>query len=384
MASKEEVGVGIIGYSIGKAHAHAWSSLKEYYYPAVLKPTLAAICGRTREKVDIEAKRFGFKKTYSDWKDLVEDPAVEIVDNCASPSSHVDPVVKAAEMGKNVFCEKPLARNSKEAKSMLEAAEKAHVKHMTGFNYRFVPAIALAKEMVDNGSIGKVYYFKGSYLNVEVGYDDPDLPIEWHHESKIAGYGALSDLGSHALDLARFLVGEISSVCGANATFIKSRPLKPGSTAKGKVDVDDLTIACLKFKDGALGVLEASWITPGRTDFLGFEIYGSLGTMRFNLERINELELYTSSDSKKVAGFRNVLVLNREHPYMKQYWPNQGGGFSWEHTFVNELNHYLNCISQDELVEPVGATFYDGYRNCLIMDAIVESSKTEKWVSLPN
>jgi predicted dehydrogenase len=380
---RKDLGVGIIGYSIGKVHAHAWSAVDEFFYPVKLKPRLVAICGRTKEKVDLEAKRFGFQSSYADWKDLVNDKRVTVVDNCAPPSSHLEPTLLAASLGKNVFCEKPLARNAADAKAMLDAAEKAKIKHMIGYNYRFLPAVLVARDMITSGQLGKIYYYKGAYLNVNEGYDNPEFPYGWHHDSRIAGYGALSDLGTHALDLARFLVGEICSVSGAQETFIRERPIAHGSAEKKKVDVDDLTVACLKFQNGALGILEASWLTGGRTDYLRFEVYGSLGTVRYNLERIHELEVFKTDGDQKTRGFRNVMVLNKDfHPYMKQYWSNQGGGFAWEHTFINEFNHYISCIADDAPIAPNGATFYDGFRNCRIMDGISESATSEKWVDV--
>ncbi len=381
---EKQIGIGIIGYSIGKAHANAWTSLRRYYYPSKLKPKLVAISGRTKDKVELEAKKFEIEKAYSELEKLVNDEEVTVVDNCAPPSTHAEPMIMAAKLGKNLVCEKPLARNAKEAKAMLEAAEKAGVKHLTGYNYRFLPAVNLVREMIQDGTLGEIYYFKTAYLNVNEGYDDPNFPFGWHHDPNVAGYGALSDLGTHALDLARFLVGEITSVSAASATFIKERPLEKGSTKKRTVGVDDVTISCLKFKNGALGILEAGWVMAGRTDFLRFEVYGSKGTVRYNLERINELDIYFSSDPKRTSGFRNVLVVNKAHPFLKNFWWNQGGGFGWEHTFVNELNHFVNCLAEDKPVSPQGATFYDGYRNCLIMDAIMESAKSERWTNIPS
>ncbi|HKW04955.1 MAG TPA: Gfo/Idh/MocA family oxidoreductase [Nitrososphaerales archaeon] len=383
VSQRKELGIGIIGYSIGKVHAHAWSAVDEFFHPAKLNPRLVAICGRNKENLEIEANRFGFESSYSDWKDLVEDDRVSVVDNCSPPSTHLEPTILAASLGKHLFCEKPMARNSAEAKAMLDAAEKARVKHMVGYNYRFIPAVILARDMITSGQLGNIFYFKGSYLNVNEGYDNPGFPYGWHHDSGIAGYGALADLGTHALDLARFLVGEISSVSGASETFVKERPVSWGSKEKRKVDVDDLTVACMKFQNGALGILESSWLTPGRMDFLSFEVYGSLGAIKYNLERIHELEVFKSEDEPKIKGFRNVMVLNKKfHPYMSQYWSNQGGGFAWEHSFINEANHLINCIADDMPVSPNGATFYDGYRNCRIMDGIAASAKSEKWVDV--
>lgn len=381
-AVRKEFGVGIIGYSIGRAHAHGWQGVDEVYHPAKARPRLVALAGRTKERVEAEARKFGFKKSYTDWRRLVADEEVDIVDNCAPPYLHAEAMVAAAEKGKDLVCEKPMARSAKEARLMLDAAERARVTHLVGYNYRFVSAVALARQIIDEGLLGRLYYYKGSYLNAAAGYEDPGTPADWHHSSAKAGYGALADLGTHAIDLARFLAGEVRSVQALSKTFIESRPEKRGSSKKVKVDVDDVTVSALTFANGAVGFLEAAWLTPGRTDSLSFEAYGSKGSMRFNLERINELEVYLPGEDPRFNGPRNVLVLGKEHPFMTRYWVKQAGGFSWENSFVNELNHFLECLVGGRPVSPEGATFLDGYRNCLVMDSMVESAKTGRRVEI--
>ena len=378
----KEVGVGVLGYSIGRVHAHAWRSVAEFYHPLEIKPRLVALYGRNLKAVKFEAARFGFERTTDDWRKITEDEGVQILDNCLPVALHPEPMIMAAEAGKNLFCEKPLARKASDAKKMLDVAEKAKVKHMVGYNYRFMPAVRLAREMIRAGEIGRVNFFKGSYLTTNTNYDDPNTPMGWHFDSSMAGYGALSDLGTHALDLARYLVGEVSAVAGARSTIIKDRPESEGSREKKRVDVDDLTVAAMKFKNGALGTLDTSWVSPGRMDYLCFEVYGTVGSIRFSLERLNELDIFFTAKDKGTSGFRTLNVLAKEHPYMKQYWPNQGGGFGWDHSFVNEFHHFLVSISEDKSISPQGATFLDGYRNCMIMDAIADSARSGKWVSV--
>ena len=380
--TRPQYGVGIVGYSIGRAHAHAWKLVDEVFHPAKAVPVLVALDGRTKERVDTEVVRFGYKRGYTDWKKLVSDDEVDIVDNCAPPGLHADICIAAAEAGKNLICEKPMARTAKEAKAMLDAAERAKVAHMMGYNYRFVPAMALARQMIEEGLLGRLFYYKGSYLNVAAGYQDPETPYDWHHSFETGGHGALADLGTHAIDLARFLAGEIASVQTVSRNFIPSRPEARGSKITRKVDVDDATISVLSFANGAVGMFEASWVTPGRTDFLAFEAYGSKGSLRFNLERLNELEVHLEEGDSRFRAPRGVLVLNKEHPFMSKYWVRQAGGFSWEDTFVNELNHYLECLVDKRSVAPQGATFIDGYRNCLVMDAMMESAKSGRRVDI--
>ncbi len=378
--SEREIGVGILGYSIGKAHAYGWQDLSRYFYPPKLKPKLVALAGRSKDNVEFEADRFGIGRTYSNWEDLVKDKGVEIFDNCAPPSMHPEPTIAAAEAGKQLVCEKPLAKNAPDAKRMLDVAERAHVKHMTGFNYRFLPAVTFARDLIKNGTLGKIHYFKSAYLNFDGGFDDPNFPIRWLHQSETAGYGALADLGTHAIDLARFLVGEVSSVSGASETFIKERPVQEGSSEKTKVDVDDTTIACMRFQNGALGLFETSWLTSGRIDYLRFEVYGTMGTIRFNLENLNELEVFIKDGQKGLDGFKRVPTVMKDHPHMKKFWTNQGVGFAWQYSFTNELNHFIECLAADKPLGPIGATFHDGYKAMLIMDAIAESNRSEKWV----
>ncbi|MEM2936157.1 MAG: Gfo/Idh/MocA family oxidoreductase, partial [Candidatus Bathyarchaeia archaeon] len=243
-AEVREIGVGMLGYAfMGKAHSNAYLKIPVCFYPPPAKPKLVAICGRTEAKVAEAAKRFGYETYYTDWKDLMKDKRIELVDNGLPNNEHHDPCIAAAEAGKHVLCEKPLAMNVKEAQEMYRAVEKAKVKHMVGFNYRFVPAIRLAKKLIDEGYIGKILQFRGVYLQEWIM--DPTFPLVWRLQKKICGSGALGDLGAHILDLARFLVGDVASLCGMTKTFIEERPMPEDPTKKGRVDVDDAFIALL-------------------------------------------------------------------------------------------------------------------------------------------
>ena len=375
----------MIGYNIGRVHAHAWLNMPLFYYPPPTRSTLVGICGRDSERVKAFAERFGFKRTYEDWRALVKDPEVQAVDICTPPYLHAEPAILALESGKHVICEKPLARSGKEAEQMHRASEKAHAVAMTGFNYRFIPAVRYAKKLIDEGFIGRVLNFRGAYLNIEVGdqgYINPDFPLDWHFRSETAGFGALSDLGSHIIDIARFLAGEVMAVAGATATFVRERPLPNGTGAKGKVDVEDSAVAAIRFSSGALGTIEASWMAPGRKDFLRFEVAGSEGSLRFNLERINELEIFSLKDPNDTRGFRDVWTTSKTHPMMEKFWVEQGGGFGWDHTFINEIHHFTDCIMHERPVSPMGASFRDGYKNCLVIDAIVESANSGRWINI--
>ena len=373
----EELGVGMLGYAfMGKAHTNAFIKMPIFFYPPPARPKLVAIYGRTEKKVRVAAKRYGYKKYYTRWEDLVKDPEVEVVDNGLPNNMHHDPCMMAAELGKHVLCEKPLARNAKEAEEMYRAARRAGVKHMTGFNYRFVPAIRLAKKLIDEGYIGKILQFRGAFLQEWIM--DPRFPLVRRLRKDVAGSGALGDLGSHVIDLARFLVGEIESVIGMMKTFIEERPLPEDPSRKDRVDVDDAFIALVKFSNGAIGSIEATRFAAGRKSYMRIEVHGSEGSIVFNLERLNELQVYTNKEPLEKRGFKTILVTESVHPFMKHWWPH-GHILGWEHTFVHEIHHFFDAIVNDKPIEPLGATFYDGLRANQIMDAIAKSAETGKW-----
>jgi predicted dehydrogenase len=377
----KEIGVGLLGYAfMGKAHANAYIKMPVFFYPPPAKPRLVAICGRTDEAVAGAAKRFGFETYYTDWKKLMKDQRIGLVDNVLPNNLHAAPCIEAAEAGKHVLCEKPLAMSVEEAKKMYEAAEKAGVKHMTGFNYRFIPAIRLAKKFIDEGYIGKILQYRAVYLQEWIM--DPNFPLVWRLRKSACGSGVLGDLGAHIVDLARFLVGDVASVCGMTETFVKERPLPEDPKKKGNVDVDDAFISLVRFKNGAIGSLEASRFCAGRKNHQRIEIHGTEGSISFNLERLNELDVYSRKDPDDRMGFRNIIVTESVHPFMEHWWPH-GHIIGWEHTFVHEVYHLIDCIANDKPIAPMGATFHDGLKCQQILNAIVESSEKTKWITIP-
>jgi len=378
----KEIGVGVLGYSfMGKTHTNAYIKMPIFFYPPPAKPRLVAICGRTEKAVAEAAKRYGYKKYYTNWMELVKDNEVELVDNALPNNMHASPSIAAAEAGKQILCEKPLAMSVNEAREMYRAVEKAGVKHMVGFNYRFVPAISLAKKLIDMGYLGKVLQYRAVYLQEWIM--DPNFPLVWRLRKSVAASGALGDLGAHVLDLARFLVGEVKSVCGMIKTFIGERPLPEEPTKKGKVDVDDAFIAMLRFRNGAIGSAEASRFCAGRKNYQRIEVHGTEGSIEFNLERLNELNLYSRKDPDDRMGFRNILVTETVHPYMDHWWPH-GHIIGYEHTFIHEIYHLIDCIVNDKPIAPIGATFFDGLKCQEMLDAVIESSEKGRWITLPS
>ena len=378
--SAPEVGIGMLGYAfMGKAHSNAFKKLPYMMYPPVAIPKLIAIAGRNQDAVAEAARRYGYEGYYTDWRELVADPRVQLFDNGGPNDLHAEPCIAAARAGKHIICEKPMARSAAEARAMLDAVTTAGVKHAVAFNYRFVPAIRQAYELIHSGALGESYHFRA--VSLQEWITDPEFPLIWRRQKDLAGSGALGDLGAHIIDLARFLVGEPKSVMGLTKTFITERPLQDGK-GRGKVEVDDAFEALVEFQNGAVGTLEASRFAPGRKNHQVLEINGSKGSLQFNLERFNELEVFwKDSAPRETQGFTNVLVTEAYHPFYSNWWPH-GHIIGWEHTFVHELHHMLDAIVNDKSVAPLGATFEDGYRNAVICDAIVESARTGRRVDI--
>jgi predicted dehydrogenase len=369
-----EIGVGMLGYAfMGKAHSNAYKKLPYMVYPPPAIPKLIAIAGRNEAAVKEAALRYGYEGYYTDWRDMIRDPRIKVFDNGGPNDTHAEPCIAAAEAGMHILCEKPLARTAAEAKTMLDAARKAGVKHMVAFNYRFVPAVRQAKELIDSGKLGQIYHFRAVYLQEWI-MPHYNAPLWWRMDKKVAGSGALGDLGAHIIDLGRYLVGEFKSVSALTRTFVKERPL-PDGKGKGKVDVDDAFVAAVEFENGAIGSLEATRFAAGRKNYNSFEINGEKGSIHFNLERMNELEVFwVGEEPQATQGFHDVLVTEGYHPFWSHWWPH-GHIIGWEHTFVHEAAHLLDAIVNNKEIAPHGATFEDGYRNAVICDAIVKSAE---------
>ncbi len=347
------IGIGMLGYAfMGKAHSNAYKTLAYMTWPPPLMPQLVAIAGRNEEAVADAARRYGFAEYKTDWKALLGDDRIELFDNAGPNNLHAEPTIAAAEAGKHVICEKPLGRDAAESYETWQRVKAAGVKHMCAFNYRFVPAVRLAHQIISSGELGDLQHFRGAYLQ-EWGTTEGDI---WRFQKDIAGSGSLGDLGAHVIDLSRYLVGEIDEVSAITQTFIPDR------------DVDDAVEAVVRFENGAVGTIEASRFCPGRKNAFTWEINGSKGSLAFDLERLNELHY-----SEGNAGFRTVLVSEADHPFWEHWWP-QGHMIGWEHSFVHELHHLLTAIRDDGEVAPHGATLEDGYRAAEICDAMLRSA----------
>jgi predicted dehydrogenase len=374
------VGVGMLGYAfMGKAHSNAYKKLPYMMYPPVAIPHLVAIAGRNETGVAEACRRFGYDRYYTDWRQLVADPEIQLFDNGGPGDMHAEPTIAAAQAGKHVICEKPLSRTAAEGYEMWQAVAKTGVKAMVAHNYRFVPAIRLARNLIDSGKLGRIYHFRAVYLQewIMPHYDTGQI---WRLNKSVAGSGALGDLGSHIIDLARFLAGEVKSLQAMTKTFIPTRYLPDGTP--WQVDVDDAFVATFEFENGAIGTLESSRFAAGRKNYNCWEINGEKGSIRFDLERMNELEVFwVGEEPVETQGWHRVLVTEGSHPWIGNWWPH-GHIIGWEHSFVHEINHLLDCIVNNKDVAPYGATFEDGYRNAVICDGIVESASERRTVDL--
>jgi len=363
------VGVGMLGYGfMGKAHSNAYKTLAYMTWPPPLMPELVSIAGRNEEAVAAAAGRYGFTDHVTDWKKLVADPRIGVFDNSGPNNFHAEPTIAAAEAGKHVICEKPLGRTADEAYETWKRVDATGVKAMCAFNYRFVPAVRLARMIIESGDLGEIFHFRGRYLQEWI--IDADFPMVWRLDKDVAGSGALGDLGAHVIDLARYLVGEIDSVAASTRTFVKDRE-------GGAVTVDDAVESVVDFANGAVGTIEATRFASGRKNALQFEINGSKGSLSFDIERLNELEVHfrDSKPGELAQGFRTVLVSEADHPFWEHWWP-QGHMIGWEHTFVHEIHHFLTAIREDTEIGPHGATFEDGYRAAEICDAMLRSAES--------
>jgi predicted dehydrogenase len=376
-----EIGVGMLGYAfMGKAHTNAYKKIPYMMYPPPMIPKLVALCGRNEKAVNEAALRYGYEGYYTDWQKMLENDEIQLFDNGGPNDSHADPCIMAAERGMHILCEKPLARNAEEAKRMLDAVQNVGIKHMVAFNYRFVPAIRQIRNLIDSGKLGQIYHFRAVYLQEGI-MPHYGIPKNWRLDKKLAGSGAIGDLGVHIIDLAHYLVGGVKSISAYTKTFIDERPLPDGS-GTGKVDVDDAFVAALEFDNGALGTLESTRFAGGRKNYNRFEINAEKGSVVFNLERMNELQVFWVGEEPKVTqGFHDVLITEGYHPWLENWWPH-GHIIGWEHTFVHEITHLLDCIVNDKEVAPHGATFKDGYRAAVVSDAIVDSANCRKQVDI--
>jgi predicted dehydrogenase len=386
----------MVGYAfMGAAHSHAWRNAARVF-GLPLAPRMTAICGRDPAAVAAAADRYGWDFAETDWRALVARDDVQLVDVCTPGDRHADIAIAALAAGKHVLCEKPLANTVAEAEEMAGAAERARpagTVSMTGFNYRRVPALALARRLVGEGRIGAVRQVRAAYLQDWLA--DPAFPLTWRLQAEHAGSGALGDLGSHLVDLAQYLTGQlITGVSAVTETFTRERPLPAAARAAGghptgPVTVDDAVAFTARLSGGAVATFEASRVAPGRKNALRIELSGERGSLAFDLERLDELQFYESGDAagpsgpsgpSGTAGFRRILVTEPGHPYLSAWWP-PGHILGWDVTFLHQAADLVTAIASGTPPEP---SFADGLQVQRVLGAVQASAAARSaWVDVP-
>ena len=363
------VGVAMLGHGfMGRAHSRALTALRWLEDDPETTPRLVSICGRDRTSVERARRRWGWESAEVDWQRQATDDRVALFDNAAPNSLHLEPTLAAIGAGKHVLCEKPLGRTAGEARTLRDAAREAGIVHMCGFNLRFLPAVRLARELVDAGTVGEPTHFRARFLASSAL--SPDQRRTWRFDRRGAGSGAVADLGSHIVDLARYLVGEPAAVSAVAKTFVATRDDRP-------VDVDDAFAAVVEFGNGAVGTLEASRAAGRRTGECAFDLDGTRGSLSFDVERLNALDLI---EARKEC--RRIDVTAPEHPFMQLWWPAPGHPIGWGDSFVHELRHLLSAVASPSPVAPHGADFEDGYRAALVCDAILEAAHSHRRIEV--
>lgn len=367
------IGIGMIGAKfMGKAHTNAWRQASIFFDPP-LKARLRTVCARS-PKVHEFARRWGWERAVTDWREVIEDPEVRIVDICAPNNMHHDMALAALEAGKIVCCEKPLAMNGEQARRMTEAARRSGLPNMVWFNYRRVPAVAFARQLIEEGRIGEIYHFRALYL--QDWTLDPAVPLVWRMDKEVAGSGVTGDLHSHIVDLSNYLAGEIESVAGVSRIFVSERERPEGGRAR--VEIEDASIFLCRYAHGAIGHFEATRFANGRKNGNIFEINGRNGSLYFNLEDMSRLWYFDSREPKHVQGWKQISVWEECHPYMNKWWV-PGCAIGYEHTFANQAADLLFALAQDK---PISPTFEDGLKCQLVLDAVLEACAGEQWVKV--
>ena len=383
---KKNINVGLVGYKfMGKAHSNGLTQLP-MFFDTTASITKKAICGREEAWVRESCEKFGWESYETSWEKLVARDDIDVIDITAPSNVHKEIAIAAAEAGKHIFSEKPLALNVKDAQEMLDAAKKAGVKHQVGFNYRFAPAVVLAKKLIDEGKIGKIFHFRGSFLQDWI--IDPEFPLVWRLDKNVCGSGSHGDLGAHVIDAARYLVGDFDKVMGMSKTFVTERPLVERMTGlsgkaeenapKGKVTVDDATIFMAEFKNGALGVFEATRFAAGHKNDMSFEINGDKGSLKFSFERMNELWYMSREDEEDLQGFRLIQASEGCHNYASHWWP-AGHVLGYENTFAHQFYEFYEAIANDTATSP---DFYDGMKCCQVLEAVDTSIEQRMWINV--
>lgn len=372
----EKISVAIIGAAgwIGGVHAECWQ--RAQILNPEIKIELKMAVDIFEEPLKKVAEKFSFASWSINFEDAIADPSIDVIDICCSNNMHKEIAVKAAAAGKSIFCEKPIAMDIKEAKEMIEAADINGVATRINFMYRKYPSLVYIKQLIENGDLGELRHLR--IMFEQDVFCDSSVPYSWRMKKATSGGGAIVTMGSHIIDLARFLMGDIQSVMGHTTTHVKERPL-PDHSGMGVVDVDDMTMSLVNYKNGATGEIFVSWMTHGRKHHLEFQLTGSKGTIIFNSERLNEIQFCEGESEHLKRGFKTILI-GSEHPYGQEFSLKTGMGIGAKESFVLQISDFIKDILNGT---HNGPEFMDGYINIVYIQKIQESSETRSWVDIP-
>ena len=379
MASKKELNVGMIGYGfMAKTHSNAFANVG-HFFDVPYAPVLKTVCARNAEKAGTFAAKWGYAKVETDWRKVVADPAIDLIDICLPNNLHAEVAIAAAAAGKAVICEKPLARNAAEAEPMVAAVEKAGVPNFVSFNYRRIPAVALAKQIIDSGKLGKIFHYRANFLqdwtiNADVPQGGKDT---WRLSVDEAGSGVTGDLLAHCIDLALWQNGPVKDVTALTETFVKER--KSALTGKLEpVGIDDACTFICRFANGSLGNFESTRYARGHKALFTFEINGEHASIKWDLHDLHRLQYFDHRDEGKVRGWRSIHVSDGDQPYMGAWWV-PGLAIGYGESFTHQLKDFLDGMASGQ---PAGPTFRDALATQRVCDAVLASAASGKWVSL--
>ena len=374
--SKKKLNVGLVGYGfMGRTHSNAYGQVNRFF-DVEYEPVRKAICARDGAKAKAFADQWGYESAETDWRKLVERKDIDLIDIASPNNTHAEIALAAAHAGKMVLCEKPLALNGAQAEKMVEAVEKAGVPNMVWYNYRRVPAVVLAKQLIDDGKLGRIFHYRAKFL--QDWTISADLPqggaALWRLDVNVAGSGVTGDLLAHCIDTAMWLNGGIDQVTAMTETFIKER--KHNLTGKvEKVGIDDASAVLARFQNGSLGIFEATRYARGHKALYTLEINGENASIAWDLHDLHRLQYFDHHDEGRVRGWRSIHVTDSDHPYMKNWWV-PGLQIGYEHTFIHQVADFLKGLSDGKTPAP---TFRDALATDYVTDAILDSARSGKW-----
>ena len=377
MSDKKTLNIGLVGYGfMGRTHSNGYKRVNDFFGDLAYRPVLKAICGRNSERTEAFASQWGYESTESDWKALIARDDIDAIDICTPNDSHAAIAIAAAEAGKMVLCEKPLARTTEESLPMVEAVEKAGIANTVWYNYRRIPAVTLAKQIIDSGKLGKVFHYRANFLQDWTISEELPQGGEglWRLDAAAAGSGVTGDLLAHCIDTAIWLNGGIQDVSAVTETFIKER-VHTATGEKQAVTIDDACIFHCHFNNGSLGLFESTRYARGHKALYTLEINGENASIRWDLHDLNRLEFFDHSDEGKVRGWRSIHITDGDHPYLDKWWV-PGLCIGYEHTFVHQVADFLASLTSGEPCHP---TFRDALETAKVCDAVLASAASREW-----